>query len=105
MLKNKIGEHGFFMINKKITEIVGFEPSLMFAVLLDANSLFGEEFTQTVDQIEHLSCGVLTKRKQQSCIKTLESVELISCEYKGLPKQRHFRINKDALKSILINKK
>ena len=101
MLKNKIAEHGFFMVNKKITEVVGFEPALLFAVLLDAGSLFGDEFTQTVDQIENLSCGVLTKRKQQSCIKNLESVGLISCEYKGLPKQRHFRINKDALKSIL----
>lgn len=101
MLKHKMGEHGFFMINKKITEIVGFEPALLFAVLSDANSLFGDEFTQTVDQLENLSCGVLTKRKQQTCIKVLEEHGLISCVYKGLPKQRHFRINIEALKSIL----
>ena len=105
MLKNKMCEHGFFMINKKIADVAGFEPALMFAVLLDANGLFGEEFTQTVDQIDYLSCGVLTKRKQQSCIKALESIKLISCEYKGLPKQRHFKINTEALKSILSNKK
>lgn len=101
MIKKIIGQGGFIMINKEIMKAVGFDSALLLSILADAEDLYGEEFSQTVDQLQHFSYGYLTKRKQSDAIKKLECAGLIQCKLKGVPPLRHFKINTDAVLSSI----
>lgn len=97
MIKQILGQGSFIMINKEIMKKVGFDSALLLSILADAESLYGEEFSQTVEQLNHFSCGYLTKRKQSDAIKKLEDSGMIQCKLKGVPPVRHFKINTEAV--------
>lgn len=101
MLKRLIGQGGFIMVNKAIMKKVGLEAALLLSILADAETIYGEEFSQTVSQIQHFSCGYLTKRKQSEAIKKLEEAGLIESKLKGVPPIRHFKINTEEIGGIV----
>lgn len=101
MLKRLIGQGGFIMVNKAIMKKVGLEAALLLSILADAETIYGEEFSQTVSQIQYFSCGYLTKRKQSEAIKKLEEAGLIESKLKGVPPIRHFKINTEEIGGII----
>lgn len=102
MVKNILGVNAFFMINKKLVELCGFESALFLAILADANDIFeGEWIYQTRDTVLRLSCNYLTRRKQEVAIANLVELGIIEQKNFGMPLMRYFRINEDRLLEVI----
>jgi hypothetical protein len=96
--KEQMGFGGFFMINKQSVRDYGYEASLLFSVIVDAENLFEDEwFYQTVELISGLTYNILKKRNIADSVQKLTTDELIQVKDFGLPKRRHFKLNKSKI--------
>src|SRR5574344_1900044 len=96
ILKQLIGQQGFLMVNKAIMREVGMEAAIFLSILIDADTIFEEEWVyQTQPTVEGLSCGFLTRRRQENAIKILIESGFIEQRNIGMPMKRHFRINEE----------
>jgi len=101
MLKAFLGQKSFLMVNKGLMKEVGMEAAIFLSILVDADNIFEEEWDyQTQPTIEGLSCGFLTRRKQESAIRALIERGLIEQKNMGLPMKRYFRKNKEEVMKV-----
>lgn len=99
--KKILTNSGFFMVSKPMCRALGFDASVMLAILADCESLHGKEFYQTVDQISHFSHGYLGEKKQREAIKILVESGCVDVWYSGMPRRRHFKINMEVVEVIM----
>ena len=100
-MKRLLAKNGFYMLNKVLCRRLGVDAALMFAILVDGYDLFGDGFSQTIGQIEHLSFNFLHKRKQASALAMLCEAKIVEYRVYGLPKVRHFTLNAEKTKEII----
>lgn len=101
LLKAFLGQKSFLMINKEMMREVGMEAAIFLSILVDADNIFEEEWVyQTQPTIEGLSCGFLTRRKQENAIKTLIERGFIEQKNMGLPMKRYFKINEEEVMKV-----
>lgn len=93
------------MLNRKMMEEVGVEATLFLSILVDADNIFDDEWVfQTQPTVEALSCGFLTRRKQDNAIKILIEKGFISQKNMGLPMRRYFKIHEEEVMRVFTQK-
>lgn len=102
LLKAFLGQKSFLMVNREMMKEVGMEAAIFLSILVDADNIFEEEWVyQTTPTVEALSCGFLTRRKQENAIKILIEKGLIEHKNMGIPCKRYFKINEDKVMDLL----
>jgi len=102
VVKDILGGNSFYMLNKKIVSGLGIESALMLAIVVDATDVFDNNWVyQTMETINKLSYGFLTRFKQDVAIKKLKEVGILEQKNMGMPRKRYFRINEIKLLEFL----
>lgn len=102
VIKDILGVNSFYMLNKKIVSGLSIESALMLAIVVDATSVFNDEWVyQTMETINKLSYGFLTRFKQNTAIAQLKSVGILEQKNMGMPRKRYFKINEEMLLEFL----
>jgi len=109
-MREILRQGAWWVLNKKLCEIVGLEPALLLSLLADKEHLLNIrkndeedyilEFTMTDKEIENkifLSPYLIGQAR-----KVLEKEELIHCERKGVPARNHYKIFWNKCEKIFI---
>jgi hypothetical protein len=101
-----LSKDSFWMINKKLTLILGIETALLTSELISKDFYYSEKneeyngwFYHTNKRIEENT--TLTRHKQERCISILKDFKLISTKRKGNPAKRFFKIHYNNYETLL----
>jgi hypothetical protein len=100
-LKNVFGNTPYWIVNKKMCELLGFEATLILQHFYDLETkVFHGEFYQTHDQITlHLG---LKRRRIENAINLLKESGFLQVYKKGLPQQNYYKIETANLATFLL---
>ena len=96
---------GFWIMNKNLVKIFGgFDNAGLLGVFADAEKFFPDNdgwFFQTIETVEN-ETG-LSRKRQDTIIKQLISINVLEQKNLGIPRKRYFRLNYEVIESILKN--
>ena len=105
-----LSSSAFYIVNKKLADILGINSALLLADLISKQDYFNQEFIMskgwffnTEENIKHDTN--LTGYQQRECTKKLVKFGLIECEVRGIPGKKHFKINEQRVLELLESKK
>jgi|TARA_R110000824_G_scaffold272287_2_gene460792 hypothetical protein len=98
---NLLSSSAFYIVNKKLSKILGIEAALLLADLISKNAYFENTkwFFNTENNI--LRDTTLSAYKQRLALKVLRDYKIIITKRKGTPAKQYFYINHDILMHLI----
>ena len=106
-LTQMLASTGFIVVNKELIKKVGLDAAVLLGELCEESDYYASKeqldedgfFYSTIENLEKNT--LLKKSKQSEGIKALESLNAISKKVQGLPAKRFFRVNIDAINTLV----
>jgi DNA-binding transcriptional regulator GbsR (MarR family) len=99
----------FIVYNRKLAHKIGAHETIILMELISKYKYFksqgqlynGEAFFCTIDDLHEATA--LSRKFQDTAIKKLKSLDILSTKVQGIPAKRYFYINLNSLKKLLTS--
>ena len=111
LLSNVLSQSSFWMVNKAIAKATSNDTAIFLSDLISKREYFRSKNQLTEDEfffntIENIEVDTnIGRHKQTTCIKELESLNLIIVKLMGIPAKRFFKVNDEAVANLLVGKR